>query len=118
MTDGSRRLVVTSRGVPVGAFDADENVEFSIDPSPAPAGTTETQPPSVPFDFANYNGVADNYPFEPLLAELLFTSYEYSAEYGDAVWSAAMFADGVNLNTASVWVQNNDLSAVALAVFE
>lgn len=118
MSDGTRRLVVTSRGVPTGSYDDSENVELSIDPSPAPYGTTEEQPPSVPFDFLAYNGVAANYPFEPILGELLFTSYEYDSEERNAIWSACLFVDGVNLNQNTTWVVPADTSAMVLAIFQ
>lgn len=118
MSDGTKRLVVTSRGVPTGAYDGSENVEFSVDPSPTPRGTTEEQPPSVPFDFADYSAVADNYPFAPILGELLFTSYVWSEEFEDAIWSACLFVDGVNLNSGTAWVISGDESAMVGAVFE
>lgn len=118
MSDGTKRLVATSRGIPTGTYDGTENVDFLLDPSPTPPGSTVEQPPTVPFDFYNYGGVADDYPFEPIIAELLFTSYEWSEEYGDAIWSACLFVDGVNLNSGTAWVLQGDESAMVGAVFE
>jgi hypothetical protein len=118
MSDGTKRLVATSRGVPIGTFDGSENVDVFLDPSPTPYGTTEEQPPSVPFDFAEYNGIASNYPFEPILAELLFTSYEYDEEVGLATWSASLFANGVNLNFGESWVVQGSVVVEVPAFFE
>lgn len=118
MSDGTKRLVVTSRGVPTGTYDGSANVDMFLDPSPTPFGTTVEQPPSVPFDFYNYEGVADDYPFEPILAELLFTSYEYDHEVGLATWSASLFANGVNLNFGESWVIQDVIVVEVAADFE
>lgn len=118
MSDGTKRLVVTSRGVPVGSYDGDRLVDFSLDPSPTPYGSTEEQPPSVPFDFYNYTGDASDYPFEPILAELLFTSYEYNEEEERAEWSASLFANGVDLLSSQSWLFAGDSSETLYAVFE
>lgn len=114
MSDGTKRLITTSRGVPTGNYNSgQQTVEISLDPSPTPEGESVEQPPSVPFDFANYNGVAGNYPFEPILAELLFTSYEYYEETGSAFWTASLFANGVRLAMDSNWIVAGDESAMA-----
>lgn len=118
MSDGTKRLVVTLRGVPTGTYDGSANVDMFFDPSPTPWGTTVEQPPSVPFDFYNYGGVADDYPFAPILAELLFTSYEYDEEVGLATWSASLFANGVNLNLGESWVTQDVAVVEVIAVFE
>ena len=114
MSDGTKRLVVTSRGVPTGTYNSvQQTVEFELSPAPTPFGTTVEQPPTVPFDFAEYNGVAENYPFEPILAELLFTSYVYYEEDESANWSASLFANDVNLTVGTDWVISGDESTIA-----
>lgn len=119
MSDGTKRLVVTSRGVPTGNYnDVEQTVEMSLDPSPTPYGTTEEQPPSVPFDFLVYNGIVENYQFEPILAELLFTSYEYESESESAFWSASLFVGGVKLTVDNNWVVSGDTSTMVRAIFE
>lgn len=115
MSDGSKRLITMANGAPSGSYDSEhEVVDCPITPAPAPHGTTEQQPDNVLFDFAIFEEDLSNYPFESILAELRFTSYEYDPEYGNAIWSVALFADGVQL-TPNLWIVQGDSSgAVAI----
>lgn len=113
MSDGSKRLITMANGAPSGTIDiADGIIDCPITPAPAPYGTTEQQPDNVLFDFAIFEEDLSNYPFEPILAELRFTSYEYDPEYGNAIWSVALFAEGVLL-TPNVWIIQEDSSGAA-----
>ena len=115
MSDGTKRLITTANGAPSGnvlpEYDA---VDCPITPSPAPYGSTEEQPETVLFDFAEFQTDLSSYPFAPILAELRFTSYNYDAQHGDAVWQVALFAEDVQL-TYDAWVVQGDSSASALA---
>ena len=101
-------------GAPSGSYDSEhEVVDCPITPAPAPYGTTEQQPDNVLFDFADFEENLSNYPFEPILGELRFTSYEYDPEYGNAIWSVALFAEGVQL-TGNAWIIQLDSSGMAV----
>lgn len=114
MSDGSKRLITIANRAPSGDLVSEADmVDCPITPAPAPNGTTEQQPDSVLFNFANWNDNLSNYPFEPILAELKFTSYNYDPEYGDAHWSVALFAEGVQL-TGRSWIIQGDSFGSAL----
>lgn len=113
MSDGSKRLITMSNGAPSGSYDSEhEVVDCPITPAPAPYGTTEQQPENVLFDFVDIVENISSYPFEPIVAELRFTSYEYNPEYGNAIWSVALFAEGVQL-TANAWIIQGDSNGSA-----
>lgn len=113
MSDGSKRLITVSNGAPSGSYYSEhEVVDCPITPAPAPYGTTEQQPENVLFDFADIVENISSYPFEPIVAELRFTSYEYDPEYGNAIWSVALFADGVQL-TGNAWIIQGDSNGSA-----
>lgn len=114
MSDGSKRLITIENRAPSGNL-APEGVavDCPITPAPAPNGTTEQQPETMLFNFANWENNLSNYPFEPIQAELRFTSYDYDPEYDDAHWSVALFAEGVQL-TASAWIIQGDSFGTAL----
>jgi len=108
MSDGTKRLITIANRALSGRL-APEGVALDspITPAPAPSGTTEQQPDSMLFDFTDWVDDLTNYPFEPIDAELRFTSYNYDPQYGDAHWSVALFAEGVQL-TASAWIIQGD----------
>lgn len=114
MSDGSKRLITIANGAPSGSVAPElVAVDCPITPAPAPNGTTEQQPDTMLFDFLLWEEELDNYPFEPIQAELRFTSYNYDPEYGDATWSVALFAEGVQL-TARAWIIQGDSVGAAL----
>ena len=114
MSDGSKRLITIANRAPSGHFASEgEAVDCPLTPAPTPVGTTEQQPDTMLFNFAEWNENISDYPFEPIHAELRFTTYNYDPEYGDAHWSVALFAEGVQL-TASAWIIQGDSFGSAL----
>lgn len=114
MSDGTKRLITTANGAPAGRFVREEaEMQLYITPSPAPSGTTEQQPSTMLFNFANFEENLSNYPYEPILAELRYTSWEYDTDSNTARWSASLFIGNVRLTDIN-WIEDGETYITAV----